>query len=294
MLLMRFGFFSLHRLLFFFIVSFLFTPSLRLYAQVNDAIICNHVFSYAFEHKLIEQPIGTVIAGIGKQFLGKPYEAHTLDRSPQEQLITNLHSFDCVTFIENVLALSLCIKSNRLSFAAYREELQALRYRDGIIKGYQSRLHYFTDWIYEHEKSNILHDITEQSGGKPLLKVIQFMTTHRSLYAQLSEDSVFNAFREIESRLAARKLYFIPKSELRKAQEKIQEGDILAITTTIEGLDVSHTGIAVRGGDGVLHYMHAPNVNGSVKISDEPLWKYVQQHSTNSGIIVVRVVEIKE
>jgi hypothetical protein len=238
--------------------------------------------------------MGEVITSIGKQFLGTPYEAHTLDGTGNEKLTTNLHSFDCVTFIENVLALSLCVKFDRLSFAAYRENVQTLRYRNGVINGYASRLHYFTDWIHEHERGNVLRDITEQLGGVPYKKTIHFMTTRRNAYPRLSEDSTFNAMKEIEHQFATRQVFFIPKDHIKKAQEKMNEGDLIAITTTIEGLDVSHTGIAVRQKDGLLHYMHAPNVNGTITISAEPLWKYVQKHSTNSGIIVARVIEVRE
>ena len=260
-------------------------------AQNDDQPICNKIFSYAFEHKLIERPIGDVIAEIGKQFLGKPYKSNTLDQQPDERLVTNLHSFDCVTFVENVLALSLCVKSNQLSFDAYRKELQAIRYRNGAINGYTSRLHYFSDWILDNQKKGIVEDITEKLGGKPYKKMINFMSSHRALYPKLAADSTFATLTTVEDSLNRRKTYFIPKSTIPKSA--IRNGDIIAITTSRKGLDISHVGIAVRVRDGSLHYMHAPNVKGVVKITEETLVEHLKKHSEQSGIMVLRAVEFE-
>jgi hypothetical protein len=51
-------------------------------------------------------PTETAVS-IGRQLLGKPYVPHTLDVNPTEQLIVNVREFDCTTYLETVLALSL-------------------------------------------------------------------------------------------------------------------------------------------------------------------------------------------
>jgi N-acetylmuramoyl-L-alanine amidase-like protein len=252
------------------------------------------VFSYAFEHALIKKPIGDLITSIGRQFLGKPYEAHTLDGPGEEHLVVDLHSFDCVTFIENTGALARCIKQNRLTLDRFRAELQLLRYRGGVIRGYASRLHYFTEWIADNEKKGIVKDVTKEIGGTPYRKTIDFMTSHRASYPGLSDDSVFSGMRQIEDTLSGRVIYQIPRSRIARLQSKIRSGDIIAITTDLSGLDVSHTGIAVRLDDGSLHYMHAPNVRGSVLISRETLEAHVKKFPSYTGIIVVRPLEPPE
>ncbi len=277
-------------LLRFLALAFVIAPC-RLSGQQNDTLICNHLFSYAFEHKLIEEPPGEILAAIGRQFIGNPYEAHTLDRSINEELVTDLHSFDCVTFIENALALARAVMSNRLTFDAYREQLRLLRYRGGVIDGYTSRLHYFTEWIADNAAKGILRDVTQEIGGVPFKKDISFMSSHREVYPQLAADSLFGRMQSIERALSQKEMFYIPKALIRSIDRKIHTGDVIAITTLIEGLDVTHTGIAVRIGDGTLHYMHAPNVNGIVTISAEPLWKYVGKFSANSGLIVARPVD---
>ena len=44
----------------------------------------------------------------GIKYLGTPYAAHTLDTNATEELILNCDEVDCTTFIEYVLAESLC------------------------------------------------------------------------------------------------------------------------------------------------------------------------------------------
>jgi hypothetical protein len=261
------------------------------FAQSEDALICNKLFSYAFEHALIKKPIGDLIVAVGGQFLGKPYEAHTLDTPGEERLVVDLHSFDCVTLVEDACALARCIKQNRLTFDTFQSELQLLRYRGGAIRGYASRLHYFTEWIADNEKKGLVKDVSKELGGAPYRKTIDFMTSHRASYPKLSEDSAYSALRSIEDTLSARAIYHIPRSQISRLQSGIRSGDIIAITTGLPGLDVSHTGIAVRTEDGTLHYMHAPNVHGIVQISRETLEAHIRKFRSYTGIIVIRPIE---
>ncbi|HUL43845.1 MAG TPA: N-acetylmuramoyl-L-alanine amidase-like domain-containing protein [Bacteroidota bacterium] len=257
-------------------------------AQSADRKIANAVFSNAFTHKMIDKPIGSVMIFVGKQFLGYPYVPNTLDTADSEVLVCDLHSFDCVTFVENVLALSRCIKKDLLSFESYQKELTSIRYRNGVLRGYSSRLHYFSDWIFDNEKKGITENVTHSIGGVPYRKVIKFMSTHRPSYTKLSADSVFQQIVACEESLNTRSMYYIPKSLLPKVQSSIRSGDILAITTAQPGLDVSHTGIAVRGESGTLLFLHAPDVGEFVTLTKEPLENYLNRHPAQTGIMVAR------
>ena len=64
---------------------------------------------------------------------------------------------------------------------------------------------------------------------------------------------------------------------------------IIAITTAKKGLDVSHTGIAIRLADGSLHFLHAPDVGATVTVSKETLPEYLKHHPEQTGIMVLRV-----
>jgi hypothetical protein len=261
------------------------------YAQREDSVAANRIFSYAFEHKLFQKPIGDIVAAIGRQFLDAPYEGHTLDRTPDETIVTNLHSFDCVTYVENVLALARTVKNNRLSFDAYREELIRMRYRGGRPAGYSSRLHYFSEWIRDNEKKGVVQDFTAAAGGTDVEKKINFMTGHRKSYPRLAADSNFAAIQSIEKKLSAEHLHNLATINIRAAEQGIWDGDIIAVTTSVPGLDVTHTGIAVRNEKGEVRLMHAPDEGGKVHISGEPLWKYIQKNKKNTGIIIARPVD---
>jgi hypothetical protein len=271
----------------------LFSPA-RLWAQREDSLAANRVFSYAFEHKLVQKPMGMIVAEIGRQFLDAPYEGHTLDRPPVETLVTNLHSFDCVTYVENVLALARAVKSNRLTFAAYRDELMRMRYRGGKLDGYPSRLHYFSEWISDNDGKGIVQDVTAAAGGSDQQKTLNFMTGHRKSYPHLAVDSNFTAMMSAEKKLSAGHLHILAVKDIRAAQQAIREGDIIAVATSIPGLDVTHTGIAVRDAGGEVFLMHAPDEGGKVHVAAEPLWKYLQKNPKNAGIIVARPVDFSD
>ena len=82
----------------------------------------------------------------GKKFLGLPYVGHTLELGDKEHLIVNLHELDCTTFVETVVALSMCDQQNKRTFKDFCQNLSKIRFRNGKMTDYTSRLHYFTWW----------------------------------------------------------------------------------------------------------------------------------------------------
>ena len=256
----------------------------------DDKVRCNKILSYAFEHRLIEQPVGNVVVEVGKKFLGSPYAVGTLDSNGMqpEHLVIDLREFDCVTYIENVLALARVIKANTLTYNAYQDELQRIRYREGKIDGYSSRLNYFLDWIQDNEKKGVIKDVTAELGGKSHRKKINFMSMHRSVYPHLSNDSTFNAIHSQEERLSEAEWSLIPKSKVDAVSKNIQSGDIIAIATNAAGLDFNHTAIAVRSDDGTIHLLHAPKPGERVLISHETLAAHLADYPKETGVVILR------
>ncbi len=116
---------------------------------------------------------------------GSPLSVGTLESKGAEHLVVNLKEFDCFTFVENVTALVCLLTSPQHSFDAFRRILRKIRYRQGRVQGYPSRLHYFSDWIHDNQKKGFVRDVTRDLGGRPLKKAINFMTTHPELYPPL-------------------------------------------------------------------------------------------------------------
>ncbi len=253
--------------------------------------VCNEKFAQAASRHLREKPINEVVAEMGKSFLGTEYAANTIEAPGPERLIVNLKTLDCVLLYENALVLARCIKEGATTYADFKKELQYVRYRGGIINGYPSRLHYTTDYFFDNEKKGVLKDVTRELGGTPFQKKINFMSSHPESYPRLVEfPEYINSMKKIEEEMSARTIFQILKEDVKKASPQIKDGDILGITTSIEGLDCSHTGIAVRK-NGMLHLLHAPIPGSKVQISELPLWRYLERIKKDVGIIVARPME---
>ena len=128
-----------------------------------------------------------LLVEIGKSFLETEYVAHTLEKEGDEQLVINLTGLDCTTFLETSLTFARCIKKGKTSFEDYQNELTFIRYRDGKIDKYPSRLHYFSDWIYNNQQKSIVKDITEEIGGKKIKFAVDFMSKNPKYYKQLKK-----------------------------------------------------------------------------------------------------------
>ncbi|MEJ5352194.1 MAG: N-acetylmuramoyl-L-alanine amidase-like domain-containing protein [Melioribacteraceae bacterium] len=263
----------------------------QIYTQ-KDVEICNSKFQIALKQNLSSLPVNEVLLTIAKSFIGTDYEAHTLDKTNKEELVINLTGLDCYTFLESSIVFARCIKKGLTTFEDYTKELENIRYRNGKLKDYTSRLHYFSDWIYDMNKRKIGKDITKELGGIPYKKRINFMSTHLDSYPMLKNNEKFiQEIKRIEKSISKRKYYFIPQKNIERIESKIKDGDIIGITTNIEGLDISHTGIAIRENDGRIHLLHAPNVGYKVQITEKPLADYIKSNPKQTGIMVLRLNE---
>ncbi|MCZ4695250.1 DUF1460 domain-containing protein [Ancylomarina euxinus] len=232
---------------------------------------------------------GGLIIETGKLFLQTPYVGGTLDNNEIEKIRINLHQLDCTTYLENVLALSILSNKASISIDNFSNQLKYIRYRNGKLNDYTSRLHYFTDWIFNNEEKGLLLDVTKKIGGQPYDKTINFMSLHTSSYPALVNDSsLIETIIQTEKTINDRKHYYIPEDKIQQLENQIEDGDLIAITTKINGLDVSHTGIAIHLNKR-LHLMHASSKAKKVIISDIPLADMILKNHLQSGIIVARV-----
>ncbi len=263
------------------------------YAQLYDSTdikIISSIFSSSFKKNLNDEPINEIIVEIGKSFLGTDYDAFALEKPESEQLVINLTGLDCTTYLENCLTFARCIKQNKTSLEEYKNELIKIRYRDGIINQYPSRLHYFSDWIYDNVKKGIVEDITKELGGEPIKFNVSFMSTHPENYKHLKNNPQFiPIIKQQENEINKREYCFITKEKVNLIDNQIQNGDLIAITTNLDGLDIGHIGIAVKMKDGKIHFMHAPLVGSKVQISQKPLSEYLLGIKKHTGIIVLKI-----
>lgn len=246
-------------------------------------------------------PVGEAVARLGETFLGTPYAPGTLEVEGPERLVVNLRKLDCVTFVETVLALVHVIRDPAVRTAAaaggdeglraaYRRALTGIRYRGGELDGYPSRLHYFSEWIRDAEEKGIVRDVTPDLGGIPDSEPVSFMTEHPDAYRQLADSAVRDAIRRMEERISRTPRIYVPEEQIDAAAEGIRDGDIIATTSATAGLDVAHTGIALRR-DGQVLLLHAPLVGDSVQVSERPLAERVLRIEDQDGILVARPLD---
>jgi hypothetical protein len=225
--------------------------------------------------------------------LNTPYATQTLEVNGEEELVINLRELDCMTFVENCLALSRAAQYSSPDFDYFVRQLKYIRYRDGIINGYTSRLHYTTDWLTDNVGKATIEDITYALGGKRFQSHPEFMSSHPELYPELREnqqnvETMISIERAISQRTT---YYYIPQNEIKEKQQLIKNGDIICFTTRLSGLDVSHLGIAYRH-KGQLSFIHASVKHKKVIINPESLSDYCSTIKTNTGIIVLRPLPV--
>jgi hypothetical protein len=241
-------------------------------------------------------PVGPAMARLGRTFVGTAYVPGTLDPPGPEGVVVNFRELDCVTFVETVFAT---VRFLRLPDAAelledrgaaeqrYESLLAELRYRAGFVDGYPSRLHYFSEWIAANDRRGLVRPLAREMEGEADTTAIDFMTTHPDAYRQLADTSNRSAVRATEERLSARPRWYVPQERIPAVADRIREGDVIAATSTVEGLDVAHTGLAVREG-GTLRLLHAPLVGEAVEISERSLAERIRAIEGQDGIMVAR------
>lgn len=229
-----------------------------------------------------------------RQLCGLPYVGKTLEKNEDEKLVVNLRQLDCTTYVESVLALTMCAKQGQTSFKDYCRNLQQIRYKDGEVR-YTNRLHYFTYWMNE----NVRKGIVKHVGGSPeLFSATQtvnadYMTTHVDLYPMLvKRKDRIPQIRNMEKAITGNRYAYIPKSKLgdsKLLRNTIRNGDIIVILTSRKGLDTSHIGIAVWHADG-LHLLNASSIHKKVVEEPKTFKQYMMEHKSHIGIRIVRPV----
>lgn len=257
--------------------------------QPKDKEIIDELFEILALEKTTSLPV--LMIKVGTFFKETPYVASTLEINPEEEkLVVNLREMDCTTFAENCLAIARTIKRDEPTFEKFTSELQKIRYRDGKIDGYPSRLHYFSDWIYNNAQKKLVKRVSKEITGIPYPLHVNFMSTHPGSYIQLKDSTLIPIIEKQEKEISSRSMYYIPQERVTEFEDKLKDGDIAGITTNIDGMDIQHVVILVRK-EGRIHMLHASSAAEKVILSDETLEDYLLNSKRATGIMVARPVE---
>lgn len=274
------------QLFIFILVSLFVNPAFALY---HDSLFVDSIIDSA--SRIDFKSDADKVMFFARSMIGIPYRGGTLDVNENESLVVRTDSVDCTTYVETILAMYLASKAEDDEYSDFKKALTRIRYRDGVIKGYSSRLHYFSDWVTDNEKKGILYEVTSRSNHSQRHFSINYMTKHSGLYRRLKEDSLsVNEMLCVEEKWKNYDMSYIPKELLKEHHNNIDicNGDILALTTNIDGLDVLHLGFAVWV-DGNIHLLHASSLYGRVVLDPMSLYEYLKDRKKHTGIRVIRV-----
>ncbi len=239
-----------------------------------------------------QENTGLRIVRMAEGFLGQAYVGGVLERNETESCVINPFELDCVTMIEQAIALARVTEVSKENIIEKLNwELTLLRYRNGEIDGYLSRLHYSKDWALDNIKKGICQDVSKKIGGVKYDKEINFMSSHPQYYRQLKDDkNLISKIKKIENEINQKEIYYIPKDKLTSdVLGKIKSGDLIFFTTNVSGLDYSHLAIARRSeGEEGLGIIHASTIKKKV-VAEESLLDYINSVKKHSGITILRV-----
>jgi hypothetical protein len=272
----------------FFLFALSFTFSVAVAQSVADSVVFKAFLNFAIKEKLANQSAGDRMAAVGQFFLGTPYVACTLEGDGPERLQLNLHELDCTTFVENVLALSVVAGEDSIDWNAFKKQLTYVRYRHGVLEGYPSRLHYASDWLSDNQSKGLFSLLDFSRAGASFHPNVYYMSTHPDAYMALKTNSDFLPLIVAQEESINNLIFrYLPKEMVSPEAPGIHSGDIIAITTSMKGLDFSHLGIALRK-EGMVYLLHASSAGGKVLISDKSLSEYLAGIKKHTGIVVAR------
>lgn len=233
------------------------------------------------------------------KFVGLPYGGRTLDQKDREVLCINTKKVDCLTFVENVMALSLTSQNNDFTFEGFCKYLRTIRYIKDQPVCYESRNHYFFTWTESNiangffEEINLPADLTAKRRW-----TVNYMTKNPQLYAGIRNDKTGQAAKVIgeeERRLSSKEYVMIPEDKIpddisERLREYIKDGDILMLLTQKPGLDTQHITLARWDSkDGKLHIRHASSLLKRVVNEQKTLYQYLKSQKSAIGIRILRL-----
>ncbi len=274
-------------------VFFLFVCSSVFSQEIDftkeDKQIFDKYLAYIQPHRCSSKEL--VLEKTALFFVNTPYKAATLEKNDAEKLVIHLRGFDCVTYVESVMALTQMVLAGENKLEDFAWRVQNIRYRNGKINGYPSRLHYTSDWAFDNAAKKNIRILTRCLGGIAEKKQIHFMSSHPNAYRQLKNNQpLISEIKKMEAAMNSRGGFLvIDKGKIAKTEKQIPHLCIVAFATSVKGLDTSHLGFAFRK-NGKLHFIHASSSQAKVVVDKRTVAEYCNSQKSCTGILVFEVL----
>ncbi|RYG37776.1 DUF1460 domain-containing protein [bacterium] len=232
--------------------------------------------------------LGDCIGKVGLALLGTPYVGGTLERPDGRELCTlDLQGLDCVTLFETSLNFARMLRMKQSTVESLAARIEQTRYRDGKREDYLSRLHYTLDWFANNEEKGYIRILTPNlPGSRRFEKRLTFMSDHPGSYPALRSGDL-GRLRKLESTATGKGFFCVPMSDVEGAEPLLQTGDIVGWATSVEGLDIAHTGLILRDEAGP-RFLHASSRMKKV-VLDERVSRYEAGRNI-VGLVVARPI----
>jgi hypothetical protein len=209
---------------------------------------------------------GNRIDVLSRHFLGYPYKPNPLIGSADtaEVFTAALDGFDCVTYIETMVALA-----HASNVDDFTEWLRKIRYERGLVQ-WEWRNHYMTAWIRNNVRQGLIRPVSIPTVGT------------------VERERVLNVVPGLAARRTRVKC--VPKPAVSRIEPHLQSGDLIFFVSTRKHLDMFHAGIISRDGKSIL-LRHASRSRSSVV--EQELGEFLKANRM-AGVIVVRPQELTQ
>ncbi|MCX8112276.1 MAG: DUF1460 domain-containing protein [Bacteroidia bacterium] len=217
---------------------------------------------------------------LSKRWQGIPYGSGGNGLGPDE-LLLNLNQVDCMTAIENLLALHQAYIVGTKNIQGFAKALVAVRYQAAPPCRWEDRYHYLTHAFTKWERMGWGVWLPL---GLPDNRPIHYISQNPQKYRGF-KDWVY--IRSVERELTTRTRYYIPSALVREWLPMLRDGDFVAFIPSQEGLDVSHVGVFLWEGERAT-FSHA-SLSARKWVHGEDLCAYLDRRRDKiKGITVFR------
>ncbi len=246
------------------------------------------VVQVAIDHR--NEPLAQRIDAISALWLGKPYQlgplGEGLGAETDSDPITRYDVFDCLTYVEEVMALAMAPDPSRA-----HELRMAMRYTQAPAN-YENRRHFMlAEWVPGTEQDGWMRDITaDLPGAEPRSKSVTSQT-----WAGWKKRKGF-PLSDARLPVGTMDFHVLPLTVTSETLEAIPDGAVIFTVRALRDylpIAISHVGIKVPGDKPTMR--HASRMGQRVVRDDDLNW-YVKHLGTyknwpGEGLIVMVPVE---
>jgi hypothetical protein len=219
-------------------------------------------------------PLDERLLRVSERFLGTPYvhsplgEGHGVDPDPTFRL----DAVDCLTFVEQSLALSLA-----RSAAEVPGLLERLRYASAPT--YEERNHLMeAQWLPNNQHKGFLVDVTRRLGGADTVRVNKTLTAH----TWSSRSSLALGLPPAHQPRGTYALDMIPLEHVLAHARQVPSGSILVVLREdlpLKATRVTHLGFVVQKGRRTWLRHARRGVDGNGRVVDEDLESFLARNA---------------